>query len=171
MKKNKKLFKEGAGAGYTVDISRLTIGEVVDIQKEGDYYSFSAKIEPGDYEIAAQDYYNDYFWEEHEFGDTPTAKIDGGLIHGTIDVWESTDGEEEEWVREQVEGTVVDLTFGYSWGWTHINLPEDGQINTDRIENVKPDPYFEITEIELDALDLAQAVNCGYASLDDRYND
>lgn len=53
----------------------------------------------------------------------------------------------------------------------HANLPEDGQLYIDERIEIKPDPYFSVDDIQLDAIDLAQAVNDGYASLDDRYND
>jgi hypothetical protein len=98
----KKLVKEGAGAGYDVGISELKIGKVTEVKEleDGDY-AFTATITPGFYEISASDYYNDFFWEEHEFGGTPEAKIDGGVIHGTICPWEDTD-DPERWVSYQV---------------------------------------------------------------------
>lgn len=162
---SRKLVKEGAGAGYTVGISELKIGEVTDIQKDGEFdYTFTAKIVPDTYEISAEDYYNDFFWQEHEFGITPKAKIDGGIIHGTICPWEDTD-DPEFWIQRQVEGTTVDLTFDYGGGWMHSNLPD--KMAVDHI-NISPDPYFEINDIELDAPDLAAAVNDGYASTFDR---
>lgn len=97
-----KLVKEGAGAGYTVGISELKIGEVIDIQKDGEFdYTFTAKIVPGTYEISAEDYYNDFFWEEHEAGIEPEAEIAGGIIHGIICPWEDTD-DPEFWIQRQV---------------------------------------------------------------------
>lgn len=163
-----KLVKEGAGAGYTVGISELKIGEVIDIQKDGEFdYTFTAKIVPGTYEISAEDYYNDFFWEEHEAGIEPEAEIDGGIIHGIICPWEDTD-DPEFWIQRQVEGTTVDLTFGYGGGWTHSDLSD--KITADHIK-ISPDPYFEINDIELDAPDLAAAVNSGYASIFDRDED
>ena len=99
---NKKIFKEGAGAGYDVGISELKIDKVIEVKEleDGDY-AFTATIKPGFYEISAEDYYNDFFWQEHEFGDTTEAKIDGGVIHGTICPWEDTD-DPERWVSYQV---------------------------------------------------------------------
>ena len=166
-----KLVKEGAGAGYDVGISDLKIGKVTEVKEleDGDY-SFTATITPGFYEISASDYYNDFFWQEHEFGDTPEAKIDGGVIHGTISTWEDTD-DPEEWVRYQVEGSTLNISFMYGGGWSHANLPEDGQLYIDEHIEINPEPYFSVDDIQLDAIDLVQAVNAGYASLDDRYED
>ena len=53
----------------------------------------------------------------------------------------------------------------------HVNLPEDGQLYIDEHLKITPELYFSIDDIQLDAVDLVQAVNGGYASLDDRYND
>jgi hypothetical protein len=102
LESNRKLVKEGAGAGYDVGISDLEIDKVTEVKKleDGDY-SFTATIKPGNYEISAESYYDDFFWEDHEFGITPEAKIDGGVIHGTICPWEDTD-DPEEWVRYHV---------------------------------------------------------------------
>jgi hypothetical protein len=59
----------------------------------------------------------------------------------------------------------------YGGGWMHVNLPEDGQLYIDEHLDISTELYFSVDDIQLDALDLAQAVNCGYASLDDRDND
>ena len=168
---NKKLVKEGAGAGYDVGVSELEIDEVTEVKQleDGDY-SFTATITPGTYEVSASDYYNDFFWEEHEFGITPKAKIDGGEIHGTICPWEDTD-DPEGWVKYQVEGTRFNLSFMYGGGWMHVDLPEDGQIYVDEHLDITPEPYFSIDDIQLDALDLAQAVNDGHARIFDRDED
>lgn len=53
----------------------------------------------------------------------------------------------------------------------HSNLPEDGQLYIDEHIEITPEPYFSVDDIQLDAIDLVQAVNSGYASLDDMYND
>ena len=81
---SKNLVNEGAGAGYTVEIKGLKFGKIIDYKYEKgkksweDSYKVKVEVVPGDYEIGAEDYYNDFFWQEHEFGDTPEAKIDGG---------------------------------------------------------------------------------------------
>lgn len=69
---SRKLVKEGAGAGYDVGISDLEIDKVTEVKQldDGDY-SFTATIKPGNYEISAESYYDDFFWQEHEWGDTP----------------------------------------------------------------------------------------------------
>lgn len=168
---SKNLVKEGAGAGYDVGISDLEIDKVTEVKQldDGDY-SFTATIKPGNYEISAEDYYNDFFWEDHEFGITPEAKIDGGVIHGTICPWEDTD-DPEEWVRYQVEGSTFNLSFMYGGGWMHSNLPEDGQLYIDEHLKITPELYFSIDDIQLDAVDLVQAVNCGWESIWNRDED
>ena len=171
MRESKKLVKEGAGAGYDVGISDLEIDKVTEVKEleDGDY-AFTATIKPGFYEISAESYYDDFFWQEHEWGDKPEAQIDGGVIHGTICPWEDTD-DPEEWVSYHVKGHTFNLSFMYGGGWMHVNLPEDGQLYIDKHIEITPDLYFSIDDIQLDAIDLVQAVNCGYASLDDRYED
>lgn len=165
---SKKLVKEGAGAGYDVGISDLEIGEVTEVkQMEDGDYTFTAKIVPDTYEISAEDYYNDFFWQEHELGITPKAKIDGGEIHGTICPWEDTD-DPEFWIQRQVEGSTFNLSFMYGGGWMHVDLPEDGQIYVDEHLDITPELYFSIDDIHLDAIDLVQAVNFGHASIFDR---
>ena len=87
---SKKMFNEGAGAGYTVEIKGLKFGKIIDYKWE-DSCTVKVEVVPGDYEIGAEDYYNDFFWQEHEFGDTPEAHIDGGYaVDGLTKV-----GEEE----------------------------------------------------------------------------
>ena len=165
---SRKLVKEGAGAGYTVGISDLEIDEVTEVKQmdDGDY-TFTAKIVPGTYEISAEDYYNDFFYYEHEAGINPEAQIDGGFIHGTICPWEDTD-DPEGWVKYQVEGSTFNLSFMYSAGWLHSNLPKDGQLYIDERLDITPELYFSIDCVELDAPDLAAAVNDGYQSIFDR---
>lgn len=171
LESSRKLVKEGAGAGYDVGISDLEIDKVTEVKPldDGDY-SFTATIKPGNYEISAESYYDDFFWDLHESGINPEAKIDGGVIHGTICPWEDTD-DPEEWVRYHVKGHTFNLSFMYGGGWSHVNLPEDGQLYIDEHLKITPELYFSVDDIQLDAIDLAQAVNDGYASLDDRYND
>ena len=80
----KRIVKEGAGAGYTVEIKDLKFGKIIDYKLEKgeksweDSYKVKVEVAPGVYKIGAEDYYNDFFWQEHEFGETPDAQIDGG---------------------------------------------------------------------------------------------
>ena len=174
--KSGKLVKEGAGAGYDVEIKGLKLGEILDKklvkgkQAYDDYYVCQVEILPCECEIGAEDYYNDFFWQEHEFGETPTAKIDGGVatIEYSTNSMEEDAAEEE--LRSEVANRELDISFSYSWGWTHSDLPRENMKFTDVDVNEKAF-YGSITKLELMAPDLADAVNSGYASLFDRDED
>ena len=170
----KNLVKEGAGAGYTVTIKDLKFGKILEKERIAgeksyeDYWRLKVEVVPGDYEIAAEDYYNDFFWQEHEFGETPTAMIDGGVA---IMEYPSNWDDEEEDLRKEVEPNVedreMDVSFDYGWGWTHADLPRE-KIEADHVD-VKDDYFYGcITKLELNAPDLVDAVNCGYQSIFDR---
>ena len=170
IRESRKLVKEGAGAGYTVHIKGLKTGKILNMQKKGknpsdQYYEVEVEVAPCEVEVGAEDYYNDFFWQEHEFGDTPTAQIDGGVV--TVVVTWYTDEEE---IRRELENTELDFDFGYGWGWSHVDLPRHKPIEADHIKT-KKDSYGEIFEIKLNAPDLADAVNCGYKSIDERYEE
>ena len=173
MKNKPFLVSEGAGAGYDVEIKGLKLGEILDKklvkgkQAYDDYYVCQVEILPCECEIGAEDYYNDFFWQEHEFGDTPTAKIDGGVatIEYSTNSMEEDAAEEE--LRSEVSNRELDISFSYSWGWTHSDLPRENMKFTDVDVNEKAF-YGSITKLELMAPDLADAVNSGYASLFDR---
>ena len=170
-KESKKLVKEGAGAGYTVEIKDLKFGKIVDYKVEKgeksweDSYKVKVEIEPGDYEIAANDYYNDYFWQEHEFGDTPTAQIDGGYAIFDIALDGNPDEDDEALfqMNRELENRKLDISFDYGWGWTHANLPRE-EIEADHVDIDGRDVYFGIDKLVLNAPDLADAVNSGYQS-------
>ena len=174
--KSKKLVKEGAGAGYTVHIKDLKFGKIVEKklvkgkERYDDYYECKVEVVPGEYEIAAEDYYNDFFWQEHEFGDTPTARIDGGIATVIYSPNSYDEDEAEEELRGYIEGCEIDISFGYGWGWQHINLPRE-KIEADHIDIETKDVYFGIDLLELNAPDLADAVNSGYKSIDDMENE
>ena len=170
----KKIVKEGAGAGYTVTIKDLKFGKILEKERIAgeksyeDYWRLKVEVVPGDYEIAAEDYYNDFFWQEHEFGDTPTAKIDGGVA--IMEYPSNWDDEEEDLRKEvlpNVENREMDVSFDYGWGWTHADLPRE-KIEADHVD-VKDDYFYgNIEKLELNAPDLADAVNCGFHSIFDR---
>ena len=164
----KKLVKEGAGAGYTVHIKGLKTGKILNMQKKGEdpsdeYYEVEVEVVPCEVEVGAEDYYNDFFWEIHEYTDeAPTAQIDGGVIN-VVFTWYK----DEDEIRQEIENTELDFDFDYGGGWMHVDLPRDKPINSDRIKT-KTDNYYEIFEISLNAPDLADAVNCGHQSIYDR---
>ena len=175
-RESRKLVKEGAGAGYTVTIKGLKFGKILDkklVDVEGDPFGcYECKVEilPGEYEIGAEDYYNDFFWQEHEWGDTPKAKIDGGVATVVYSKQWRDDEQAEQDLREQVENQELDISFDYGGGWIHVALPRE-KIAVDHVDVGNSGYYAGILDIELNAPDLADAVNSGYASLDDRNNE
>ena len=169
---SKKLVKEGAGAGYTVTIKGLGFGKILSkkiTDVEGDPFGcYECKVEilPGEYEIGAEDYYNDFFWQEHEFGETPRAQIDGGVATVVYSKQWEDDEQSEEDLRNEVENQELDISFSYGHGWVHVDLPRE-KIVADHIDVKTSGYYAGILDIELNAPDLADAVNCGYKSIDD----
>jgi hypothetical protein len=73
-------------------------------------------------------------------------------------------------IQPNIENRELDISFDYSWGWTHANLPRE-KIETEHAYTQNNEFYGSIEKLELNAPDLADAVNAGYASLDDRYDD
>ena len=160
----------GAGAGYHVHIKGLELGDVLERRlikgKEPyeDYWLVKMSIVPGEYEIGAEDYYNDFFWQIHELGcgDEPTARIDSGVAHVEYpSEWNDEDRDWYDHVLPNIKDRALDISFLYGAGWIHVDLPED--IVIDKPE-VNGEFYGGITSLELHAPDLADAVNCGYES-------
>ena len=170
----KKLVKEGAGAGYTVKIKDLKFGKILDkkyIEQEKKYESYhECKVEilPGEYEIEAEDYYNDFFWQEHEFGERAFAKIDGGVATIAYSCNSYDEDEADMELHNELENQEMDISFDYGWGWVHADLPKDKPIESDHVDVEGREFYGSIDKIELNAPDLAEAVNCGYESIYDR---
>ena len=171
---SKKLVKEGAGAGYTVKIKDLKFGKILDkkyIEQEKKYESYhECKVEilPGEYEIEAEDYYNDFFWQEHEFGETPKAKIDGGIATIAYSCNSYDEDEADDELHRELENQEMDIAFDYGWGWVHADLPKDKPIVSDHVDVEGREFYGSIDKIELNAPDLADAVNGGHQSIYDR---
>jgi hypothetical protein len=167
--------KEGAGAGYTVTIKGLGFGKILSkkiTDVEGDPFGcYECKVEilPGEYEIGAEDYYNDFFWQEHEFGETPDAQIDGGYAIFDIALDGNPDEDDEALfqMNRELENRELDISFDYGWGWTHANLPRE-EIEADHVDIEGRDVYFGIDKLVLNAPDLADAVNSGFQSTFDR---
>ena len=177
-KESKNLVNEGAGAGYTVEIKGLKFGKIIDYKLEKgkksweDSYKVKVEVVPGDYEIGAEDYYNDFFWQEHEFGDTPEAKIDGGYAIFDIALDGNPDEDDESLfqMNRELENRELDISFDYGFGWSHADLPRE-KIVVDSVDIEGSDIYFSIDELVLNAPDLADAVNCGWKSTFDREED
>lgn len=172
---SKKIVKEGAGAGYTVTIKGLKLGSILEkkyVKMKKDYESYwecQVEVMPGEYEIEASDYYNDFFWQEHEFGDTPTAQIDGGIATISYSTNSYDEDEAEDELRHEVARRTMDVSFDYGWGWTHVDLPRE-KIEADHVD-ASGEFYGSIDKLELDAPDLADAVNSGYQSTFDQGED
>lgn len=170
---SKKLVKEGAGAGYTVKIKDLKFGSIKEKklvkgkERYDDYYVCQVEILPGEYEIAAEDYYNDFFWQEHELGETPTAQIDGGVATIVYSTNSYDEDEAEDELRREVAGRKLDISFDYGAGWVHVDLPRE-KIEADRVNVENEEFYGGIEKLELNAPDLADAVNAGHQSIYDR---
>ena len=168
---SRKLVNEGAGAGYTVRINDLKFGKILDkkhVQDKkthDDYYVCQVEILPGEYEIEAEDYDNDFFWQEHELGDTPTAKIDGGVATIVYSTNSQDEDEADMELHNELENQELDISFDYGYGWVHADLPKDSPIESDKV-NVKNSTFYGgIDKIELNAPDLADAVNDGHQSI------
>ena len=151
-KESKNLVNEGVGAGYTVKIKGLKFGKIIDMNrvKDRDGYSYPkcmVEILPCEYEIEAQDYYDDFFWREHEIGEKVFAKIDGGVaeIGYTGTGYDGVDTEEV--FRAELEDMEFDIAFSYGWGWSHVDLPSDKPIKSDHIKIVGKDFYGYIDKI------------------------
>ena len=178
-KESKNLVNEGAGAGYTVEIKGLKFGKIIDYKYEKgkksweDSCKVKVEVVHGTYEIGAESYYDDFFWQEHEFGITPDAKIDGGYAIFDIGLNGNPDEDDEsyrEMVRE-LQNRELDISFDYGWGWSHANLPREEEIESDHVDIEGRDVYFSIDELVLNAPDLADAVNSGYKSTFDQGED
>ena len=161
----------GAGAGYHVHINGLKLGDILDRRlikgKEPyeDYWLVKVSIVPGEHEIAAEDYYNDFFWQIHElgYGEEPTAKIDSGVAH--VEYPSEWNDEDKDWydcVLPNIQGRELDISFLYGSGWVHADLPEN--IVIDNLV-VNGEFYGNIINLELHAPNLADAVNCGWRSI------
>lgn len=171
---SKKLVKEGAGAGYTVHIKDLKFGNIKEKklvkgkERYDDYYVCQVEILPGEYEIEAEDYYNDFFWQEHEFGETPTAQIDGGVATIVYSTNSYDEDEAEDELRREISHMDLDISFDYGAGWVHVDLPTDRPLELDRVDVENSEFYGSIEKLVLNAPDLADAVNCGHQSIYDR---
>ena len=62
----------------------------------------------------------------------------------------------------------LDISFDYGNGWIHADLPNDGQIVSDKVDVENSAFYGGIDKIELNAPDLADAVNAGHQSVYDQ---
>ena len=178
-RESKNLVNEGAGAGYTVEIKGLKFGKIFDYKLEKgeksweDSYKVKVEVVPGDYEIGAEDYDNDFFWQEHEFGDTPEAHIDGGYAIFDISLNGNPDEDDDALfeMNRELENRELDISFDYGWGWSHANLPREDEIESDHVDIEGRDVYFSIDKLVLNAPDLADAVNSGYESTFDQGED
>ena len=68
-------------------------------------------------------------------------------------------------LHNELENQELDISFDYGYGWVHADLPKDSPIESDKV-NVKNSTFYGgIDKIELNAPDLADAVNDGHQSI------
>ena len=172
----KKLVKEGAGAGYDIEIKDVKIDKVLKFE-ESDYkskyssekwYKFEATIKPGIHEIDANTYYDrlvtDYDNE---------VTIESGTIYGEVGIWEDEGDERtlEEKIRDEIEGIKITISTMYGGGWIHAYLPEDGNIEFERVD-FKPDSYsFTIDKFNFKSPEMANVINWNYDHIGEEDND
>ena len=163
----KKLVKEGAGAGYDIEIKDVKIDKVIKFE-ESDYkseyssekwYKFEATIKPGIHEIDANTYYGRLVTD-----DDNEVTIESGKIYGEIGIYEdeNDDSTLEEKIKDDIEGTTVTISTMYGGGWIHVDLPEDGNIKFDKVD-CSPEPYtFTIDKFTFKSPEMAFVINQNY---------
>ena len=172
----RRAVNEGAGAGYTVHIKDLKLGKILEVnlvkgkERYDDYHKVKVEIVPGEYEIGAEDYYDDFFWQEHELGEPPTANIGGGVATVAYSCNSYDDKECMDELERELVGREIDVSFDYGWGWVHADLPRE-MIESDHVNIDGDNVYFGIDRLELIAPDLADAVNSGHDSIFEREDD
>lgn len=164
----RKLVKEGAGAGYEIEIKDVEIDKVIKFE-ESDYkseyssekwYKYEATIKPGEYEIDASTYYDSLV---HDYDNN--VVIESGTIYGEIGIWEDEDDERslEEKIREEIEGNKHTIKTMYGAGWLHAYLPKDGNIEFDKITDYTPsDCLYTIEKFKFKSPDMANVINYNY---------
>ncbi len=158
----------GAGAGYNVHIKGLKLGKIlkkeyVTGEKSYDsYWKIKMSIAPGECEIGAEDYYNDFFFRVHEIGIDPTAVIDGGFAY--IEYGAIYDDKEKDLdeISRNLEDREIDISFMYGSGWIHSDLCGKIEVGERDLSIDSKEVYFSISKIEIDSDSLADAVNSGY---------
>lgn len=164
----RKLVKEGAGAGYEIEIKDVEIDKVIKFE-ESDYkseyssekwYKYEATIKPGEYEIDASTHYDSLV---HDYDNN--VVIESGTIYGEIGIWEDEDDERslEEKIREEIEGNKHTIKTMYGAGWLHAYLPKDGNIEFDKITDYTPsDCLYTIEKFKFKSTDMANVINYNY---------
>lgn len=76
--------------------------------------------------------------------------------------------EAEDELRREISNTELDISFDYGAGWVHVDLPKDRPLELDKVDVENSEFYGSIEKLELNAPDLADAVNCGHQSIYDQ---
>lgn len=187
---NKRLMKEGAGAGYDISFDGLRIDKVLSFKKSNEVsrykeeveYDFVASLKPGNVDVECSDYYNQIipspYYDDAEYD----FHIDGGKVYGTFGVWLGSGGNEEDAVQEmldEIQGYELGKTsVMYGAGWVHSDLPDDGHMEFSDQDNHLRCEYVEngtlpayIEKIEIDSIQIATAINDGFKDSGDEDDD
>ena len=166
---------EGAGAGYTVEISDLKLGnfkvlgtKFVDNGHEEKVAKFTADILPGVVEWSANGYYEGVdhtgvFYDGElmmEYSDEDNS-VEGGTVMGYVYLSDVGDGKvKKSDVLEYLNdyASVINISTMYGGGWSHVNLGSPVfTFNDIDIDGNYADIHIE--QINIQAPNIADNVN------------
>lgn len=158
---SKRFIKSGAGAGYDVTIEgiELDTNNIEILESTADSVHVKVPVKSCIVEWKAEDYYNsvssdglyvdDIMVQEYTDED---KRVDGGYVQFTIDVWENESAEDIINDISRVVPDYVDFTAQYGFGWSHVNLPEDGM--NFEYKDIKDPDIGAYGEMHLDSVEL-----------------
>lgn len=171
---------EGAGAGYTVEISDLKLGnfkvlgtKFVDNGHEEKVAKFTADILPGVVEWSANGYYEGVdhtgvFYDGElmmEYSDEDNS-VEGGTVMGYVYLSDVGDGKvKKSDVLEYLNdyASVINISTMYGGGWSHVNLGSPVfTFNDIDIDDNYADIHIE--QINIQAPNIADNVNWYFAN-------
>ena len=171
---------EGAGAGYTVEISDLKLGnfkvhgtKFVDNGHEEKVAKFTADILPGVVEWSAEGYYDGvdhtgvYYDGElmMEYSDEDNS-VEGGTVMGYVYLSDVGDGKvKKSDVLDYLNdyASVINISTMYGGGWSHVNLGSPVfTFNDIDIDGNYADIHIE--QINIQAPNIADNVNWYFAN-------
>ena len=171
---------EGAGAGYTVEISDLKLGnfkvlgtKFVDNGHEEKVAKFTADILPGVVEWSANGYYEGVdhtgvFYDGElmmEYSDEDNS-VEGGTVMGYVYLSDVGDGKvKKSDVLEYLNdyASVINISTMYGGGWSHVNLGSPVfTFNDIDIDGNYADIHIE--QINIQAPNIADNVNWYFAN-------
>ena len=171
---------EGAGAGYTVEISDLKLGnfkvlgtKFVDNGHEEKVAKFTADILPGVVEWSANGYYEGVdhtgvFYDGElmmEYSDEDNS-VEGGTVMGYVYLSDVGDGKvKKSDVLEYLNdyASIINISTMYGDGWSHVNLGSPVfTFNDIDIDGNYADIHIE--QINIKAPNIADNVNWYFAN-------